>query len=54
MMNEIITITCVTIIISTINLFHVVVEQKNIFEKVNEAVMKNNGGMFFLYGYGGT
>jgi len=54
MMNEIITITCVTIIISTINLFHVAVEQKNIFEKVNEAVMKNNGGMFFLYGYGGT
>jgi len=54
MINEIITMTCVTIIISTITLFHVTVEQKNIFKMVNEAVMKNNGGMFFLYGYGGT
>jgi len=32
----------------------IVGEQKDIFQKVTEAVIKNVGGMFFLYDYGGT
>ena len=29
-------------------------EQKQIYQKIMQAVNNNEGGMFFLYGYGGT
>ena len=29
-------------------------EQKNIFEKIKQVVVNKQGGVFFLYGYGGT
>lgn len=30
------------------------VEQKRVYKKVMDAVLSNNGGFFFLYGFGGT
>lgn len=30
------------------------VEQRNVYQEIINAVYKNKGGMFFLYGYGGT
>ena len=36
------------------NLFLILDEQKQIYEKIMQVVNNDEGGMFFLYGYGGT